>query len=324
MQKLFIHIGTHKTATTWLQHFLGTNADRLEDLGYYYPKSGRVNHAQHRIGQAIFLRQKPAAPLDDLTIWQRFKRELASTRYENIVVSSEEFEWVRDPKVIRDFLPDVELHVICYLRRQDDYLESLYGQQVRDFHPRLTISADEYFDKQPSYLDYDALVRRWENVAAKVHIRVFDRHFMVDGDIGKDFLTTIGITNAPDFVQPSGPVIDHKASISLSALEFVRHCNRLNLPEPYHNRLVNQVIRLDKVVAASSGRKQRLLDFHQRERLMYKYRSGNRAIAKRHPSATGLADLFAPVQDDAIKFAQCDPESDFDTVLKANSLVPIK
>lgn len=324
MQKLFIHIGTHKTATTWLQHFLGMNSDRLEDLGFYYPKTGRVNHAQHRIAQAIFQRPKPAAPINDIPFWRRFKRELAATRYQNIVVSSEEFEWVRDPKVIRDYLPEVEIHVICYLRRQDDYLESLYGQQIRDFRPRLTITVDEYLDQKPDYLDYDALLTRWEKAAHKVHVRVFDRQFMAGGDIGRDFLTTIGLGEMGDFIQPSGPVIDHKASLSLGALEFVRHCNRLDLPEPYHNRLVNQVIRLDKGTAPKNAPKQRLLGFEQRAALLRKHQSGNRAIAKRHPEVTGLQDLFADIRDDATKFVQRTPDSDFETLIKANSLAPLR
>ena len=53
MQNLYIHVGTHKTATTWLQHYLAKNSDLLNDLGFYYPTSGRVTQAQHRLGQAI-------------------------------------------------------------------------------------------------------------------------------------------------------------------------------------------------------------------------------------------------------------------------------
>ncbi|RJE80940.1 hypothetical protein [Paracoccus sp. JM45] len=323
-QKLFIHIGTHKTATTWLQHFLGMNADRLEDMGYYYPKTGRVNHAQHRIGQAIFQRPKSAAPIHDIPLWQRFKREIGSTRYENIVISSEEFEWVHHPKVIRDFLPDVEIHVVCYLRRQDDYFESLYGQQIRDFKPRLTVTIEEQLRKPHPYLDYKALIERWSGAADQTHVRVFDRKFMVNGDIGQDFLSCIGLPGAEGFVQPTGAMIDHKASLSLSALEFVRHCNTLNFSEPYHNRLVNQVIRLDKLYKAVNGHKQRLLSTEQRQSLLAVYENGNKAIAKQYPHVTGLSGLFAPIKNDAVKFTQTHPQSEFELLIRANGLVPIK
>ena len=324
MQKLFLHIGTHKTATTWLQHFLGMNAERLEDHGYYYPKTGRVNHAQHRLGQAIFQRAKPTASIDDVPIWMRFRRELAATRYRNIVVSSEEFEWVKDPRVIRDFLPDVELNVVCYLRRQDDYLESLYGQQIRDFRPRLSTTIEEHLTQRLPYLDYGDLIGRWSAAAERVHVRVFDRRHMVDGDIGRDFLTTIGLPDLRDLAPPSGPVIDHKASLSLGALEFLRHCNRLDLTEGYHNRLVNQVIRLDKLAKPTDAPRERLLGFAQRQKIMADHQSGNRALARQHPEPTGLADLFPAIADDAAKFAQAAPVSDFQTLLQANALVPLK
>ena len=37
MNKLYLHLGTPKTATTAIQYFLHDNNDRLRDIGYEYP-----------------------------------------------------------------------------------------------------------------------------------------------------------------------------------------------------------------------------------------------------------------------------------------------
>jgi len=326
MQNLYIHVGTHKTATTWLQHYLGKNSDRLNDFGFYYPTSGRVTQAQHRLGQAIFNRSSPNDKLEGIPVWERFRREVALTRYENIVISSEEFEWVQLPKLIKEFMPDVSIRTIIYLRRQDDYIESLYGQQIRDYQPRLKMTIQEYLQSNSlRFLDYDRLIKQWQAASDQVHVRAFDKKFMKNGDVGADFLNVLGIDNAEGFDMPSGPVIDNKTNLSVEALEFVRQCNALPMAQATHNQLVNQVTRLDQIASKAAGPKKRirLLDFETRSRIMNGYAKMNTAISAAHPDATGLKGLFAPVADDALVFNQAESFNKFDVLLKANSLVKI-
>lgn len=325
MQTLYIHVGTHKTATTWLQHYLAKNSDRLNDLGFYYPNSGRVTQAQHRLGQAIFNRKSPNDKLDGIPVWERFKREITQVRYENIVISSEEFEWVQNPALIRQFLPDVTIRPIIYLRRQDDYIESLYGQQIRDYHPRLKQTIAEYLETSKLvFLDYQRLLKQWQAAGEQMHVRVFDKKFMKDGDIGADFLNVLGIGSAEGFEAPSGPVIDQKTNLHMEALEFMRQCNSLPMTAAQHMQLTNQVIRLDKVAAAARGKaRMRLLDFRTRQQIMERYRGMNSAIAAAHPSATGLKHLFEDIADDAQVFEQAKKINTFEVLLKANSLVKL-
>lgn len=326
MQKLYIHIGTHKTATTWLQHFLAKNSDLLNDKGFYYPHTGRVTQAQHRLGQAIFQRPEPQATLEGLPLWEKFKRELALTRYENIVISSEEFEWVQLPRLIREFLPDVSIQTVVYLRRQDDYIESLYGQQIRDFEPRLKKTIGAYLSSNKlRFLDYASLIKAWSEASDHVHVRVFDKKFLKGGDIGEDFLNVLGIPSADGFEAPTGPVIDHKASLSLEALEFIRQCNHLPMNAATHNQLVGRVIQLDKVLAQAKDKKrQRLIDFETRKNIMDSYAADNAEIARSFPIANDLVALFSPIADDAQTFTQSDSFDRFDVLLKANNLVRIK
>lgn len=41
-RKCFIHIGTHKTGTTSIQHLLIRNSSALRERGYCYPQAGRL------------------------------------------------------------------------------------------------------------------------------------------------------------------------------------------------------------------------------------------------------------------------------------------
>src|SRR6202022_3469950 len=48
MPRCFIHIGTHKTGTTSIQHLLSRNSSALRQMGYYYPDAGRLElHPGH-------------------------------------------------------------------------------------------------------------------------------------------------------------------------------------------------------------------------------------------------------------------------------------
>lgn len=323
MQKIFLHIGTHKTATTWLQHYFARNSDRLNDFGFYYPHSGRVTQAQHRLGQAIFQRAQPAQPLSGVIVWEKLKRELENTSYQNIIISSEEFEWIKHPQVIREFLPNVEIHLIVYLRRQDDYLESLYGQQIRDFQPRLSKGIHQYIeDGSLSFLDYKALLARWSAACDQMTVRIFDKTQMLNGDIGQDFLALLGIDTNHGFEVPTGAIIDHKSSLGMEPQEFIRHCNTLKLTPAQHDQLVAKVVQLDRVMTNIAPRsKERLLSLEDRLELMSRYTAGNSAVRQQYLHQRPGNDLFAPLKDDADVFIQSPDISSFDTLLRLNSLM---
>jgi len=46
-KKLFLHVGLEKTGTTSIQRALDLHRDKLEGLGYYYPKSIAVGRNTH-------------------------------------------------------------------------------------------------------------------------------------------------------------------------------------------------------------------------------------------------------------------------------------
>lgn len=132
MKQAIVHIGLHKTGSSALQHFLNANRTLLGQLGYYLPDAGWTGLAHHQICY-------------DILKFARFDPEQACLAHLNLEVSqhkqkglspiltSEEFErfGAKDVDVFRDALGLDDCQIVIFLRRQDDYLISDYGQQIK-------------------------------------------------------------------------------------------------------------------------------------------------------------------------------------------------
>ena len=86
---LVLHVGPHKTATTWLQHNFYHNVQALEQAGWHYPLTGvRVRVAHHDISD------NPEEILNDASAKVREIRRIVAKAAEknlNILLSSEGF-----------------------------------------------------------------------------------------------------------------------------------------------------------------------------------------------------------------------------------------
>jgi len=131
MRRCFIHIGTHKTGTTSLQHALHANRRKLDALSYLYPRSGRLAIAREGHHNIAW----------ELSRDRRFRRrfgtvdklltEIAATPHD-VVLSSEDFgssvyhaeEFASFVTRLKRLMLDITL--IVYFRNQIDYAKSLY------------------------------------------------------------------------------------------------------------------------------------------------------------------------------------------------------
>ena len=135
-KKCFLHIGTHKTGTTALQHFLRVNKQRLQERGVLIPVSGCIdpNSGHHNIawelnGDDRF--QGGYGTLDDLCA------EISGSDCHAVVVSSEDFEYLYSrPEALvalKHRLNDVgcQVEVIVFFREWGEYIISLYGELLK-------------------------------------------------------------------------------------------------------------------------------------------------------------------------------------------------
>ena len=131
----FLHAGTHKSGTTYLQSFLQSNEYTLAGAGLYVPIAGRVSPSgHHNIAWELTgdTRYDPShGTVSDLLA------ELSSVGASRACVSSEDFEYLYgNPQALKTFRARLNeigyaVKVLFYLRPQAEYAESLYAEFVR-------------------------------------------------------------------------------------------------------------------------------------------------------------------------------------------------
>ncbi|WP_114964498.1 hypothetical protein [Alkalilacustris brevis] len=137
MARLILHVGTHKTGTTTIQDTLFHNRAQLSRRGVIYPRIG-LSRGQHGLVCVWNQLPFPFAIEDPAAAWDRLVRRWAGTDA-TVFVSSEEFSRALpenrrvDMAELRARLrPFDEVRLVCTLRRQPDFLQSIYQQISRD------------------------------------------------------------------------------------------------------------------------------------------------------------------------------------------------
>ena len=199
MNRLVLHVGLHKTGTTAIQRFLFNNRSHLHAQGVQYLATGipegRASWGQHGLAWALKRGGDPEG------LWAQAKREANASA---ALVSSEEFAFVRQPKLFDPVLSafsEWRIEVVCYLRRQDQMLESIYNHHVKACGE--TASIMEFAKRVWHRLEYAEFLKGILQVCGKncLTVRAYERDaFRVD--IFDDFLLSIGITDTAGFKKP--------------------------------------------------------------------------------------------------------------------------
>jgi hypothetical protein len=198
MKKIFLHIGTGKTGTSSIQNFLNQHQDLLRmQHKVLYPNTGLV-HSQH-FGEVIhahydlpgWIAKRHHEPLQILL------NEISTASCDTVIISCENLYHnlvESDLVFLRELLTDFEVHVVCYVRRQDLYMESAWKQQVKvgamrmPFEQFLERHTDARFLHEV-HANYYRMLRIWANVWGQEHlrVRVFDPSAWPHRDLIHDF-----------------------------------------------------------------------------------------------------------------------------------------
>jgi len=221
---IYLHVGTAKTGTTALQHFIGENLDRFAEYGYYYPKTGRVNNCHHGIafywGNQDAFKRRFDVHEDQLT---RLYDELHAHQDKHILISS---ECLLLPTVNwEDFLsvlPHDNIKIIVYFRRQDSFLTSRYMEIVKG--NQIILPPAEWIGNNFYPNEYLGILKRLSSYVGKnnIIVRVYERQQFVGGSIFSDFCDILSIPLRDDFVISERNFNPH---LSRNALDFNRLVN---------------------------------------------------------------------------------------------------
>lgn len=319
-RRAILQIGTEKTGTTTLQHFLAANRAALAERGFVYPRfCGALNHT----GLAAFAldpaKQDPIREPFGVTgeageaaiaaMRSRLRQAAAAELTADpagaataIFCNEHCHSRLKTPREVatlraflREFFDDAQICI--YLRRQDRVALSLYSTQLksggveRRILPR-THPGDPYFN-------YDRSLAIWEDVfgAENMHVRLFDRQTLTGGSIVSDFADLWSLGDIGGFTA----VADQNGAIEPIAQEFLRlvnpHLERIDgLPiEEVRGPLVS---RLAQLAAGPGARPARA----EAEAFYAPYRASNAAVCARYfPQRATLFDedfsLYPEVAD---------------------------
>lgn len=245
---LFLHIGTHKTGTTSIQEFAARNRNSLRRLGIVYPKTpvdfGPQNAGHHYFSNSFADKVSPGLTEEDAF---RFLSMIAADMSdgERAVLSAEPF-WshTKDMKSLRDYWAAkdnfvkyakkllsnfFDTKVIVYLRRQDDYVFSLFKEKV--LQGTWTSGFEDFVKARSDALKYHRQLAPWirhfgqENIylrrydgskRGKDHVDSFFEIFGANvSSIEKQNSNELGETN----VSLTGPFVEFKQRLNVTGFQ---------------------------------------------------------------------------------------------------------
>jgi hypothetical protein len=168
---IILHIGYPKTGTTSLQWFLHTHRETIREQGFYYPLTGQApDHAHHGLAFALGARERfRQADNEPALLFQTLASEIDGCGAETVVLSSEVFlanlERLKTSPEFTGILEGRTLRVICFVRRQATFLESLYRQFIWDPNIRFAGNPREFIDAYPMAGDYHGPLSIWNEWA---------------------------------------------------------------------------------------------------------------------------------------------------------------
>jgi len=266
--KIYIHIGTHKTGTTYIQNYLCNNKYILNAADVLYPDVGVMQNAHHKLGGSLIHGLglnvwggggNKFSRISDIPVWRQIKLITERCRKEKLIISTEEFEWLTEPAVIKDYLPEHDFKIIVYLRKQDSYLSSLYQTLVSDYPIRLSKAFDNWLhelSERNHIYNYNVLVNRWSGAFGKeaMKIKIFEKEIAIG--------LNNSICNSLDFLPDlSGAMVIHeqnwdqrrRESMDIRCLEILRIGNAIDLPLEEHKKLHRSFFLLSERIKKSDA-----------------------------------------------------------------------
>ena len=216
MNTLYLHIGTHKTATTTIQRFCADNREVFESKGMVYPDFpfrfpfkgpnrnglflGMVYRGSDGVRRRDLEKDYYHQAMD--IIHELFQK------YHSVVLSNERLWmdlYLKDAKLVRRLVKDSEkygyqIKMIVYLRRQDSFIESFWSETVKEL-PDRTDTLQEYIDEF-EFLDYNTILSTYAELIGEENmiVRRFSDAVKVEGGILVDFMQQLGLELTDEYV----------------------------------------------------------------------------------------------------------------------------
>ena len=268
---IYLHIGFHKTGTSSIQHYLNKHSVFLRRQGLLYPSSVITGNNQSILATSI----KDIYRNDDTLNphYEKVNQEIGR-HTGDIIISSECFMEGVNPYLVKNLLGssgDV-IKVVIYVRPQIQWVESLYGEIIKDSSRRCTGSIESLREIHQGKLNYLPEIEQWSKCFGSKNIII--RKFVKSGEKGNlisDFFNAINYRGSLPFD------LQYKNSIQNPAfdprcLEFLRRANNVAMPRELHIKLTRELSKISEAISNILGKtSMKLVSRNEIERLKKKW-----------------------------------------------------
>ncbi|WP_298571999.1 glycosyltransferase family 2 protein [uncultured Aliiroseovarius sp.] len=291
MPKVFLHCGQTKTGSSALQKFFELNRFALlRDHGVYYPYAGlemgsgpRAHRTSGHAGLIGGLLNGSRAGLDQLRL------EVASltTPPQAVFLSVENILSTRfwgdgdAAAKLAKALAGLDVTLVCYMRRQDEWLESMYVESITSPGMRETASVEAFVEEQmgQGLLSYDhvAATLREAFPNAPITFRSYELSKAKAGGTVRDFLEVIGLSGCdPDAYEKPSRKARNRSTSKLAAL-LIRKANAVPLPRAKVLQINASIVEMTPD-DLNEGKAVGFLDHQQRATIMARLKQSNEAF----------------------------------------------
>ena len=220
MKHVFVHIGTPKTGTSFIQRKLYYNASELLDNGFGYHTEQAPNNRRlvNKIKQAQSIDAKA----------NEFIRFLDKAHTNNIILSDEALALAPSNWLRKVSTKDYTFHVACYVRSPASYAESAYKQW--GFKQKAHTDFFDYTAKWEHPVWLKAL-KQWKNLGARICIYPYAPRKM---DILAQFKQFLGVNLSFPGVIEKSDIWGSNPSFSALGMELARRLHertQINNPQ---------------------------------------------------------------------------------------------
>lgn len=288
---LYLHIGPDKTGTTTIQKFLDVNRPALADHGYLVPKSpGLQRHFKlylygfddaRMVAEPVWRNRAASADAFRTEFQAELKAEIAQSKAKYALMSDEGLFRLGAQEVARmhDLLAPLfkKIHIVLYLRRQDQHVLSRYQQIMKTGATTITLA--EYLKAKHPYYYYADILKRWADCFGRRNVkpRIFDRSEFVGGSLLPDYLHSVGISNSTPFEL----VESQNVGLDAASTEFLRLYKlayRKRTGTDLH--ALRQDPKLIRFLEDHSDGRKLLISDKQRERFQNRWSKTNATVAR--------------------------------------------
>ncbi|WP_299693457.1 glycosyltransferase family 2 protein [uncultured Tateyamaria sp.] len=216
-RRLVLHIGLHKTGTTFVQHHLLHHRDALARAGVLVPETGFDRAVPGRRGALSGHQGLVRALRDgDDALWRAFHDEVSASPARTVVLSAENLSFPTEPdrdariaQLFQRLGTWANIDVIAALRAPHAYIEAFHAEWVASAHPGGARSLPEMLvDHADRLTDMPALFAPFEAATGHpVTLYDFDAARRDDG-VWASFASAAGLPALPTTDAPQYPTPD--------------------------------------------------------------------------------------------------------------------